>query len=586
MNAFLKIVLLLCVTLGVSAEVLPLPTHKIHFEGVKHFSKKRLEEALSVENKSFFQFWKTENPRIKDKLIPSLQETVKSFYRSEGFYDMTFTTDKNSTDITLKMNENLPVRIHTITIESDYNLSKMIRQEKNDIFRANAFIVAKNSMIEALLKEGYCSYDLDTKAYINLTSHQVDLHYILKKGDICHFGKLTLLGLKSIDDDVVISRVRALEGKRFSTDLVQETSNALYGLKSFDSVLINVDRKFYNVIPVEIQFVEIAKAYHFEAGAGYDTYVGPRVHTQLSKYNFMGDAQQVHLNASWSKKEQLLTLGYFRPTVIHLLGYSIDFGAEVGYANLEFDGFQEEKQFTKGYLEYQNAKLDLKVGMAMENIKIDAIDNLGKLGKLAQAVNEGVFLLAYPYVDFTYDARDSKLNPKYGYYISAYGELGLSRDEDSSVYIKTLFEGRAIYTFAHLTLATVGKVGIVDQESRQGLPESKLFFAGGSYSNRAYGYQDIGVIHSSTEDTIFGASSFVNLSFEANYPLYDNVYGAVFTDNTLLNEEAFDFSGTIISSVGVGVRYMTPIGPFKLDVGFNVDDPSIYAISFQIGQSF
>jgi len=31
---------------------------------------------------------------------------------------------------------------------------------------------------------------------------------------------------------------------------------------------------------------------------------------------------------------------------------------------------------------------------------------------------------------------------------------------------------------------------------------------------------------------------------------------------------------------------MTPIGPFKIDVGFNVNDPSIYGIAFQIGQSF
>ena len=54
----------------------------------------------------------------------------------------------------------------------------------------------------------------------------------------------------------------------------------------------------------------------------------------------------------------------------------------------------------------------------------------------------------------------------------------------------------------------------------------------------------------------------------------------------MLTDESYDFTGEIITSAGLGVRYMTPIGPFKLDVGFNTEDPSIYGISFQIGQSF
>jgi translocation and assembly module TamA len=54
----------------------------------------------------------------------------------------------------------------------------------------------------------------------------------------------------------------------------------------------------------------------------------------------------------------------------------------------------------------------------------------------------------------------------------------------------------------------------------------------------------------------------------------------------MLTDDSYDFTGEIITSAGVGVRYMTPVGPFKLDVGMNVQDPSQYGISFQIGQSF
>jgi translocation and assembly module TamA len=77
-----------------------------------------------------------------------------------------------------------------------------------------------------------------------------------------------------------------------------------------------------------------------------------------------------------------------------------------------------------------------------------------------------------------------------------------------------------------------------------------------------------------------------NLSLEIDYPVWGDLSVAAFTDNTMLNEDNYDFSGEIITSAGAGVRYMTPVGPFKFDVGMNVQDPSQYGISFQIGQSF
>ena len=77
-----------------------------------------------------------------------------------------------------------------------------------------------------------------------------------------------------------------------------------------------------------------------------------------------------------------------------------------------------------------------------------------------------------------------------------------------------------------------------------------------------------------------------NLSVEANYPIWKKLYGAVFTDNTMLENDKFDFNGDILSSAGAGVRYITPIGPIKIDVGMNVHDTSQNAIHFQVGQSF
>ena len=568
------------------ADELKLASHEIHFTGQRHFDESDLQDALGVDASSIWQFWKDDTPRLKDKLRLTLEPSLKGFYRAEGFYDANFTIKENNTSISVAITENEPIRVRDINISSDFDLKDLVILEEGSIFRVENFTSIKSNIIEQLLKEGYCSYDLDAKAYVDLDKHIVDFQYKLTKGGICTFGKLTTSGLKTINDDVILSRVRALEGERFSTELVQETSNSLYALTSFDSVLISVDRKFYNVVPVDIKFKEMEKPYHTETGLGFDTYVGARVHTNITKNNFFGQAQKLKLQLAWSKKEQLARMDFNKPALLNLFTYNIDLGANLGYSNLEYDGFKEEMEFARGYLEYNDGRFKLRAGLAVENIQIDALDNLKEGEELEQAVNEGLFLLTYTYIDAIYDGRDSKLNPKFGYYLAAYGEFGNSSEDENSLYHKTKYEGRLIYTFANLTLSAVGKVGVVETASENGLPESKYFFAGGSYSNRAYGYRELGVILSPTEDTINGASSMANLSLEANYPVWGDIYGAVFTDNTMLTDESYDFTGEIITSAGVGARYMTPIGPFKLDVGFNVHDPSQYGISFQIGQSF
>ncbi|PHS37238.1 MAG: outer membrane protein assembly factor [Sulfurovum sp.] len=577
----------LCASLfGDDEEEIVLPTHIIHIHGEEYFDESEMYDALGAEHKSIFQFWKDDTATIVDKLLPTLHASLRAFYDSEGFYDATYTIKETNTTVTVEVKENEPVKVEDINISSDYDIVSLVTFEKDEIFKAKKFISIKGKIIGQLLKDGYCSYDFDSKAYVDLDKHIVDLRYTLKKGGVCTFGEVTVTGTKTIADDVIKSRVRAEKGERFSTELVKDTSDALYGLQAFDSVLIGVDRKIYNVVPVDITVSEMAKPYQFEAGAGFDTYVGARVHTSLTKHNFMGNAQRLKLQLGWSSLEQLAILSFYRPVLFNISDYYVGIAAKLGYTNLEYEGFKEKKAFFRSYLEHESKRTQLRVGIAIENIEITALDNLKPGEKLEHAVNEGTFKLFYPFVNFIYDARDSKLNPKYGYYFSAYAEFGLSNDEESSVYYKTLLEGRFIHTFSDLTLSAVGKAGVVDEDRKNSLPESKYFFGGGSFSNRAYGFRQLGVIVSPTEYTIFGAANMANLSLEANYPLWGDLYGAVFTDNTMLTADAYDFSGEVITSAGLGVRYMTPIGPFKLDVGMNVQDTSQYAISFQIGQSF
>lgn len=561
-------------------------SNSIYIKGYLGVKKSEVKDALGVKETPFWKFYKEKNSTIDNRLLPTLEDTLKSFYNSKGYYDANYTilTEDNNTIVTIDAKK--PVVVNEINISSDFPIKKLIVLKKGDIFEAKKFIEIKSSIIEALLNASYCSYHLDSKAFVNLSKRVANLRFIVKKNDKCKFGDISLKGLETIDENVVLSKIMLKSGDKFNKELIQESSNNLYKLGAFDSVRIDINRKLYNIIPVDILFQEKKKPYRLEVGLGYDTFLQEHIKAKLTKNNFLGNAQRLTLKASWSRREDLFELNFLKPSSFKLLNYWLDFGLDFGLYNLEFRGFKEQNRFIRLFFFYENSKISLKVGGASEKININAIDNLDG-ANLSQAVSEGKFVLLYPFIEFIYDRRDSKLNPKEGYYFKAYSEMGLTQEEDATSYLKTLFEARGIGTKKSLTYSTVFKLGWIEKDSILGLPESKYFFGGGSYSNRAYGFNDIGVISSPSSDTIYGASTMLNLSFELNYPIYGkNIYGAIFNDNTMLNEEARDFSGEIISSLGVGVRYITPIGPFKLDVGFNTNDPSIYGIQFQIGQSF
>jgi len=554
---------------------------EIHFRGAEHVSIEKLQNAMKVEMPYFFQFWKKQEAKINVKHLGTLKTSLQNFYRSEGFYDARFKIRTSKTDVSVSISENRPIRVHSVKIDSDYDIEPFVTLKQGDIFRTEAFKTLKHKIKQQLLQNGYCCYDLDSKAYLDTQKHQAALKIVLKKGELCTFGKITVKGLKSIKDDLILSRLRVKEGEPFNSKKIRESYDALYGLGAFNAISIKYDTKASSVVPLEIIGTEISKPWYFKGGLGYDTDIGFRLTADAVRTNFHGDAKQLSLRLAYSHIEQVVETNYFIPAFLKVSDKYLDLNNNAGYSQYKFSGFQEKKSYLDAAMIYSGEKLTLHTGLALENIDISLLDEQ----YIDTDFEIGNYLLAGPFFSFRYDSRDSKIDPKYGYFLEGKASYALPYNDQASSYFKYSLEGRAIYTFKDLTLSAVGLVGSIDSIQNV-TPESKYFFGGGVNSNRAYGNKRIGITLSPTLFSIQGGSTIENLSLEANYPLLNNLYAALFSDNTLINGDSNDFAGEVISSAGGGLRYKTPIGPLKIDVGWNINDPSQYGIYFLVGQSF
>ena len=551
--------------------------YTLEIKGLKSLDKDDLAKAIGAKEEGFF----SSKFVISEEFVKVIPTAVKNFMQSHGFFDYKMKLKKENKKIILIIDEGRPVRVTDIKIDSDIDIKKFIPFKVGDIFSSEEFLESKDEIIKFLMESGYCQYKLDTKAYVDLKSYSAKLKYFVRKNRVCRFGKIKIAKKpKDIKKEVILSRIKYTPGEVFSTKKIEESYLALNKLNVFANINIMYDLdKNSSVVDTTISLDKREKLKRYEVAIGYDSEIGMRFRGSWEHRNILHNATKLSVSTQYSKRIKSLQTTFFMPAAISHKGHYLDFYSTLGSIKENQKGFNRRSFFLNSYLEYNHKKWDVKAGVGIENLKID-------LKEESDSIIGGTFNMIYPYVEAIYDSRDSKLDPTKGIYGKFYWEYGLSSSKEGAVqYFKYLVEGRFIHTIDDLTLSAVAKVGVIKKFSGK-LPASKLFYGGGAFSNRAYSKNSVGVVTSSTSYKKLGGKSLFNLQLEANYKLYKNLYGAVFFDSTMIAENSFDFHGKRLDTLGVGLRYKTPIGPVKIDFGFNVRKFKQNAISIMLGQSF
>ena len=125
-------------------------------------------------------------------------------------------------------------------------------------------------------------------------------------------------------------------------------------------------------------------------------------------------------------------------------------------------------------------------------------------------------------------------------------------------------------------------VGAIETDDFSKLPPSLRFFAGGDRSVRGYSYESLSPRNA--EGRLRGGQQMLTSSLEYQRRVKDNWWGATFIDVG----DAFDNWGPndLKTGAGVGVRWISPVGPIRLDVAHPFDHEDAFRLHFSIGPEF
>jgi outer membrane protein insertion porin family len=418
-------------------------------------------------------------------------------------------------------------------------------------------------------------------------------------GPLYHFDGVTVKGLQKLRPSYVERRFSKFNGKTYSPELVDEKFRELMKSGLFTVLQIKPTPVGGNALRLDIS-AEEAKSKEVGLALGYGSYTGAIVGASYRDRDLFGYGRPISTLAEWSERGYKWEILWEDPYF-----FESDFGfkAKLSALTFDFDGYSKfesglrldfTRQLTKQY----------EVGLVLSERHVDVTSadiNKALLGQTSYFVSS-IGLTQ------TLDLRDSKVNPSRGFVLDSTVDFATSAIGSDVDFVRST----ARFTYflpigqaplpghpdRRTLLAFGARAGIIHSLESGGtspteIPIDERFFNGGNNTVRSFAERDLGP---HDHDHPIGGEFFSVFNVEYTFPVYGELLGAVFFDaGNLLPNSTDPFSRVTAGfddmryGVGVGLRYKLPIGPVRIDYGYNPDrhpGEDVGAFHFSFGFAF
>jgi outer membrane translocation and assembly module TamA len=545
---------------------------ELYFKGNQNISERELYNSLELHKPYLYEFYK-EQPQINSKTIDLALLTLRNYYKTKGYFNAKLSHTQENNKLIVHIQENDAVLIKNLTIHSDLDLSEVIPFALQDRFESDLFTQSKKDIARVYGNESYCNAKIDAKTWIDIQTNEAYLLYDVEKNNLCYFGSLDVGGSENIDPEIVSSLLFIEEDALFSYETIAQSYKNIYRHDGISKASIDTDVDTNKSrVNVKVSIVENEKPLRFQAGLGVSSDEGAMALLGLKHRNFYGDLKTLSLSTRVTQIRQTIKLNYDVPLIDK--NYA---GFEVGFKNEDFIGFEEQSVFGSMYLKQQKSLHSFRESLVFDNAKTYRSSDLVLFPHTS-------LLVISPKFEWNYDTRDKLLDPSRGYFLNAEIMGSLKSQISDASYYKYKLSGAVLFPFGSKVLGIKSKYGSLRLYEGE-IPASYRFYTGGMYSNRAYGYRELGELNAQGDPK--GSYSVFESTIEWRFGIYGDVRGVVFSDVSFIGDDAIPEYGKAYTSAGFGLRYKTPIGPIALDFGVDTDAPSKqYAIHFHIGELF
>ncbi len=397
-----------------------------------------------------------------------------------------------------------------------------------------------------------------------------DIELVYQSGPRYRLGAVKFTGDTPLDEDLLQRMVSFKPGTPYDSELIAQLNNDLQSSGYFEGVRVDAapTAAVGEDIPVDVR-LDTRKPRTMGLGLGFSTDVGPRGKANWTRHWVNPQGHSYGWETELSAPRQNVGLWYDVPLDPPLTD-KLRFAG--GYQNEEIAGTDTlSKLLTVGPEWHSKLASGWQRVVSLKYQREEY-----RLGD-----DSGLSNLLMPGVSFSYLRSDNRIDPHNGYRLqfdTQVAKEGLVSDTNL-LHGNVLLKGLTTLGHNHRFLGRVQFGGSATNGYKNNIPPSLRFFAGGDQSVRGYDYQTLSPKNSDGDR--IGGRYLVAGSVEYQYSLAEKWRVATFIDQG----NAFNTLElpSLKTGVGFGVRWVSPVGPLRLDLAKALDDDGGIRLHFSMG---
>ncbi len=436
-------------------------------------------------------------------------------------------------------------------------------------YRVRDVAASREVLLSAWRRAGYLDARLEPVIEPGESRTEIRVRLEVEPGPRTIVENVVLAGLHHTRETTVDRELVLRPGEPFSFERVLDSQRRLLSLGIFERVTISEldpDRERRRDVVVT---VEEAPRTTVAWGVGYSEQDLLRGSVELTRRNLSGLGRTASVFVRGSFRGSRLLLNLREPW---LLGRDLDSFLTAFWEEEDRKTFDYNR---KGGVAQVGQSLDDRTTLIYRYLYQDTrVFNV-------EVPDEEIdrqfrtYTVSGPAFSSVWDGRDDPLEPRRGAFLST--SLSLSLDAlGGASYFKSFFQAADIRRIrADLAFVTSLRVGLAATYGTEAplLPLPERFFAGGAYGPRGWPVDEVGPKVIAPDGEVFptGGNALLLGGAELRYDLTRSLQLATFLDIGNVYPEVADVSiPDLRKSVGLGLRYLTPIGPIRLDYGHKI----------------
>lgn len=576
---------------------------EIVFDGNEFYSDWTLSRKIDTSTRNFLISWISGSGKLNQEKLSGDSQKLESFYHNNGFLQaqvgdpiVSSAGEDGGLVVTFPIVEGERFKVGEVTIggatlPSD-NVDKMMKYldiKKETWFSREVMQEDVKFLQTYYSDQGYAHNSIEPRITGPHDDNRLDVEFVVQPNNKVYFDRITIVGNDKTRDKVIRRQLAVVEGDQFSSSKIQVSQANLMRSSYFEQVnLVPGPSDSDDKMNLRVEVKERPTG-SFQIGGGYSNYNSLFGVIKVTQDNLFGYGRRVSVEANVGSKNSYYDISFTDPWVFDI---PLTMGFDLFKYQNKYDYYTKDSTggaFRVGYPVWGNFYLSARYSLEKIDIKDVSADSSQYLRSMMDYSTDSILTLTLrrdTRNHFFFPTEGSVARLSYAKASSLFGgDTSFSRYEAEGAYwIPAPFWKGAALMFH-------GEIGYMTEDKDKGLPTYEKYMIGGINSVRGYDWYAISPRDPDTGETI-GGEKMLTLNVELGFPILkeQGLYGVAFFDagNVWAKNEKYSL-GDLRKSYGAGLRYLSPMGPFRIEYGKPLDrgpDDSSGQWEFTMGSMF